>query len=189
MAETMTQTTEVKVKKKKSKTVLIVLGIILAVIAVAVGVCAIVAAIGSSGNMKFAKAFETVDYTAQLAPEKDADGDWCFTTDKDFKIVQLTDLHLGGGFLSLEKDSNAIQAVASMLKAEQPALVIVTGDVAYPVPFQAGTFNNKTGAATTTRRPTATSPGRTSMISTPPATSPTACCRQVPKTWTASAIR
>ncbi len=146
MAETATQTTEVKVKKKKGKKALIVLGIVVGVIAVAAGVCAIISAIGSSGNLKFAKAFDAVDYTAQLAPEKDADGDWCFTTDKDFKVVQLTDVHLGGGFLSLEKDSSAIQAVASMLKAEQPDLVIVTGDVAYPVPFQSGTFNNKTGA-------------------------------------------
>jgi 3',5'-cyclic AMP phosphodiesterase CpdA len=33
-----------------------------------------------------------------------------------------------------------------MISEEKPDLVIVTGDIAYPVPFQAGTFNNKNSA-------------------------------------------
>ena len=40
----------------------------------------------------------------------------------------------------------ALNAVAAMISAEKPDLVVVTGDIAYPVPFQAGTFNNKTSA-------------------------------------------
>ena len=146
MATTATQTKKEKTKKKRGKKVLKVLGVILCVIAVAVGICAAVSAIGSNGNLKFAKAFEPVAYEEQLQPWQDSLGSWCFTADRDFKVVQLTDVHLGGGFLSMEKDSSAIQAVASMLTAEKPDLVIVTGDIAYPVPFQAGTFNNKTGA-------------------------------------------
>lgn len=35
-----------------------------------------------------------------------------------------------------------MSAVATMIRAEKPDLVVVTGDIAYPVPFQAGTFNN-----------------------------------------------
>lgn len=30
-----------------------------------------------------------------------------------------------------------------MIRKEQPDFVVVTGDIAYPVPFQSGTFNNK----------------------------------------------
>ena len=146
MATTATQTKKAKTKKKRGKKALKVLGVILCVIAVAVGICAAVSAIGSNGNLKFAKAFEPVAYEEQLEPYQDALGNWCFTTNRDFKVVQLTDVHLGGGFMSLEKDSSSLQAVASMLTAEKPDLVIVTGDIAYPVPFQAGTFNNKTGA-------------------------------------------
>ena len=146
MATTATVTKKEKVKKKRGKKVLKVLGVIVCVIAVAVGICAAVSAIGSNGNLKFAKSFAPVAYEEQLQPWQDALGSWCFTADRDFKVVQLTDVHLGGGFMSLEKDSSAIQAVASMLTAEKPDLVIVTGDIAYPVPFQAGTFNNKTGA-------------------------------------------
>jgi hypothetical protein len=48
--------------------------------------------------------------------------------------------------MSLRKDAMALNAVASMVTAEKPDLVIVTGDIGYPVPFQAGTFNNKASA-------------------------------------------
>ena len=76
----------------------------------------------------------------------DDNGCYTFTTDDHFKVVQLTDVHIGGGFLSIKKDSMAINAVAAMITAEKPDLVVITGDIAYPVPFQAGTFNNKTSA-------------------------------------------
>lgn len=64
------------------------------------------------------------------------------TTGRDFKLIQLTDVHIGGGSFSHQKDLWAINAVAKMLQEEKPDFVIVTGDIAYPVPFQAGTFNN-----------------------------------------------
>ena len=149
MAATVTQTNEQKTKKKKKnrgKRFLKGLAVFLCVIVIAAGVCAAVSAIGSNGNLKFAEAFAPVAYEDRLEPYQDSFGCWCFTTNRAFKVVQLTDVHLGGGFLSLEKDSSSLQAVASMLTAEKPDLVIVTGDIAYPVPFQAGTFNNKTGA-------------------------------------------
>ncbi len=40
----------------------------------------------------------------------------------------------------------AINTVATMIRVEKPDFVVVTGDISYPVPFQAGTFNNKSGA-------------------------------------------
>ena len=146
MAKTATETRETAVKTKKGKKHLKRLGIALGVIAVAVGICAIINVIGSSAHLKYAKSFAPAASEEQLVPEKDAYGHWCFTTDRPFKVVQLTDVHLGCGFLSLSKDNSAITAVASILQAEKPDLVIVTGDIAYPVPFQAGTFNNMPGA-------------------------------------------
>lgn len=142
-----TETKEKKIKKKGrgKKALKVLLGIVL-VIALAVGVCTIISAVGNKKNMELAKSFEPVGFDAQLVPEQDENGDWCFTTDKEFKVVQLTDVHIGGGFMSLSKDASALQAVASMLQKEAPDFVVVTGDIAYPVPFQAGTFNNLTGA-------------------------------------------
>lgn len=93
-------------------------------------------------NFDYAASFDQVAYENQLVPTEDADG-WVFTTDRDFKVVQLTDIHIGGGLMSIEKDQKAMNAVAAMLTYEKPDLVVLTGDMVYPVPFQAGTFNNQ----------------------------------------------
>ena len=117
---------------------------VVGVIGLLVAVLAIVNAVGVSGLMRQAEAFEAVTYTgARLdAPVQEEDGYYTFTTDGDFRVLQLTDVHIGAGFMSLQKDAWAMNAVANMVRGSQPDLVIVTGDIAYPVPFAAGTFNN-----------------------------------------------
>ncbi len=139
-------TTEPKQKRKVGKTILKALGIILCVVIVFVAVTTVITVVGNKATMKKAQSFDAVKYESQLVPEKDKNGLWTFTTDKDFKVVQLTDVHIGAGWMSLKKDAMALNAVAAMLTAEKPDLVVVTGDVSYPVPFQAGTFNNKSSA-------------------------------------------
>lgn len=96
-------------------------------------------------NFEKAKSFDAVVYEegAQLIPEKDENGDWTFTTDRELKVLQLSDIHIGGGLLSMKKDAMALNCVAAMITAEKPDLVVLTGDMVYPVPFQAGTFNNE----------------------------------------------
>ena len=132
-------------KPGKGKKFLKVLLCILAVIVVFVAVTTVITVITSNANLKKAKTFEPVKYENQLVPEKQGDY-WNFTTDKELKVLQLTDVHFGGGWMCAKKDGMSMNAVAAMVTAEKPDLVIVTGDIAYPVPFQAGTFNNKTGA-------------------------------------------
>ena len=133
-------------KKSKGKKALKVLCVLLAVIVAAAGVCAVLSITGNKANTEKISAFGKVEKEDRIIPEKDEDGNWTFTTDRDFKVMQLTDIHIGGGFLSAKKDSMAINAVAAMVKAEEPDLIVVTGDVSYPVPFQAGTFNNLSSA-------------------------------------------
>lgn len=86
--------------------------------------------------------FKSEAVTPKLHPEKDAQGNWYFTTDEDFKVLHLTDIHLSGGFLNAKDDKKAINTVAAMVKAEQPDLVIITGDIAYAIGI-GGTINNK----------------------------------------------
>ncbi len=97
-------------------------------------------------NHEISRTFEKVKYTNQLIPFKDEVGDWCFETDKNFKILQIADIHLGGGFFSRKRDKKAMNAVASMVTAEKPDLVVFTGDVVFSLFSTSGTFNNKTGA-------------------------------------------
>lgn len=134
-------------KKKRTAKALIIVGSILLAIAIFISSCAIANAVGTKALIEQGSQVAKVEYTehTQLIPTKDADGYYSFTKPDDgreFKIVQLTDVHIGGGCFSSQKDAWAMNAVATMVRAEQPDLVIVTGDIAYPVPFQAGTFNN-----------------------------------------------
>ncbi len=78
----------------------------------------------------------------RLTPCKDTDGYYSFTTDREMKVVQLTDVHLGGGILSVSEDKKTINAIAAMLSAEMPDLVIATGDISFAVPYISGTVNN-----------------------------------------------
>ncbi len=130
----------------KGKKALKIIGIIAAVIAFFVVITCCITVIGNNANIKKAQSFETVQYDDKLIPQKDQNGYWTFTTDRDFKVLQLTDIHIGAGWMSLKKDAMALNAVAAMITAEKPDLVVITGDIAYPVPFQSGTFNNLSGA-------------------------------------------
>lgn len=126
----------------------VLLGIFLTIVLIAV-ITALVNVVGIKSHRSFIQnSISAVPYKEQLKPELDSDGCYTFTTDNDFKVLHLTDIHIGSGYLASKKDSMAINAVSAMVSAEAPDLVIVTGDIAYPVPFQAGTFNNKESAIT-----------------------------------------
>ena len=131
--------------KKKCKLKKVLLSVLVAVIVIA-GAIAIANVITSNSLVEYASSFENVAKENALQPDKDESGSWVFTSDEEFKVMQLTDIHIGGGFLSASKDKSALLSVATMIKEAQPDLVIVTGDIAFPVPYAAGTFNNKSGA-------------------------------------------
>ena len=63
-------------------------------------------------------------------------------TSGDFRILQLTDIHIGGSLLSYDKDDKALKAVIELLNQTCPDLVIVTGDLSYPVGISSFSFNN-----------------------------------------------
>lgn len=135
-----------KDRKKIKKNLLKALAIIVVFSVVFAIVASIVNVIVAKAGLELALSFDKVQYDNQLMPEKDADGVWTFTTDSDLRIMQLTDVHIGGGWMSSDKDSKALNAVAAMITAEKPDLVIVTGDIVYPVPIQSGTFDNMKSA-------------------------------------------
>lgn len=135
-----------KTKKQRLKTFGKVLLIIVLIIALLAGILASISAVGLKSNKSFVSSIKAVEYDNQLKPFIDDDGYYTFVTDDDFSVMQLTDIHIGGGFLSIKKDNMALNSVAAMIIAEKPDFVVVTGDITYPVPFQAGTFNNRLSA-------------------------------------------
>jgi len=118
----------------------IILGIIIA-LAVIFGGFAIANEINKIAMNEYIDSFESVEYENQLTPQYDEDGVAYFVTDGDFKVMHLTDVHIGGGVLSVQKDKMAINAVAAMITAEKPDLVVATGDISFAVPWS-GTINN-----------------------------------------------
>ena len=135
-----------KTGKQKFVKFLKVICVIIVVIAVIVGIITLLNTLGNRSNSNFIKGLAKVEYENQLAPQLDEDGYYAIVSDDEINVMQLTDVHLGGGILSVKKDNLAINAVSAMISAEKPDLVVVTGDIAYPVPFQSLTFNNKNGA-------------------------------------------
>lgn len=71
-------------------------------------------------------------------------GIYTITTSKEnFKILQLTDIHLGGSIFSLSKDLKALEAVEKLITATSPDLVIVTGDLVFPMGVMSYSLNNR----------------------------------------------
>lgn len=124
--------------KKFLKILLIVIGVLLAICLV----CTVLNKINASRIEGYINSIEPVNFEGQLTPELDEYGSYYFTTDGDFKVMHLTDLHFCGGFISAKNDKKAIGAVAAMVTTEKPDLVIVTGDISFAVPWY-GTLNNK----------------------------------------------
>ena len=116
-------------------------------LAIITGIVAIVNTVSIRSEKAFVNnSIKKVSYDDQLIPEKDDEGYYTFTTDRDFKITQITDVHIGAGALSTKNDNMALNAVAAMVTEEKPDLVVVTGDVSFPVPYATGSFNNKHSA-------------------------------------------
>ncbi len=131
--------------KKNRKNGWRITGIIFSCLFLAVSACMLVSVVGNKLNIRYAKSVNTKEASELAAPVLDEEtGFWTFTCDRTFKIMQLTDVHVGGGFISMVKDRKALEAVSTLILDVKPDLVIITGDIAYPVPFQAGTFNNMT---------------------------------------------
>ena len=64
--------------------------------------------------------------------------------DRDLKILQLTDIHIGNGPLTTKKDKKAIEAVCALIEYSRPDLIILSGDMVFPVSVISGTNDNLT---------------------------------------------
>ena len=124
------------------KTVLKIFGIILAVVALIVGGFALANKLNESAMLEYIDTFTEVELEDRLVPEYDEYGVPYFTTDRDFKVMQLTDVHIGGGIISSVEDKKAFNAIAAMIATEKPDLVVVTGDISFAVPWGASLDNS-----------------------------------------------
>lgn len=64
------------------------------------------------------------------------------TGEEQFNILQLTDIHLGGSILSMSQDTKALQACYRLIRETDPDLVVVTGDLVFPMGIMSFSLNN-----------------------------------------------
>ena len=137
-------------KKKKRRGLWWKIPMWIVIVAAACFICLFVVNCGTSLHLRhYINSFEQVDYSGvdRVVPELDPEtGYYTFTTDRDLRIMMLTDIHLGGGFWSYKKDRKTIYEVITMLQKEKPDLVILGGDNTFAVPGPVynggGTLNN-----------------------------------------------
>ena len=91
-------------KKNNGKKVMKVFGIILAVF-VLIGVAGTIAnKVYIKNTLEYVKTFGSATPQDKLTVEADTDGYYTIISDRDVKVLQLTDIHLGGGWMSKKDD-------------------------------------------------------------------------------------
>ena len=97
-------------KKRKTAKALIITGCVVLALVIFFSGCAIASTVNTNAHLSLASSFEKVEYTehTQLVPTFDNElGHWTFEkeADRDFKVLQFTDVHIGGGAFSGTKDN------------------------------------------------------------------------------------
>lgn len=90
-------------------------------------------------NKNFYKKVETLENNLTY---EYVEGIKTFITDEEFKILQLSDIHIGAGIVSGDNDRMALKAVEKLIHSAQPDLVVITGDLVYPSKIQSGNTDN-----------------------------------------------
>ncbi len=84
-----------------------------------------------------------VSHNANAIAYDEASGVYTVTAAQDdFKILHLTDIHLGGSLFSYRQDHKALAACYALIEHSHPDLVIVTGDMSFPLGIMSMSFNN-----------------------------------------------
>jgi 3',5'-cyclic AMP phosphodiesterase CpdA len=78
----------------------------------------------------------------QLKTDSNGHFNLSFSAKDQFRILQLTDMHLGFGPLSKKADRQVMDAIRLLIEKSSPDLIILTGDMIYPFLPKAGTLNN-----------------------------------------------
>ncbi len=88
---------------------------------------------GSRFLMPYIKKAEYININSNVRLEEDGYYSITKTDDKPFRVLQITDLHIGGGYLSRHEDMQALSIMIRAIKSTSPDLIVLTGDLACPV--------------------------------------------------------
>ncbi|MBR5263025.1 MAG: DUF1385 domain-containing protein, partial [Clostridia bacterium] len=104
--------TEERTEKKSAAEKLVkkIFVCLISVVLIFTAVTGIITVAGRNANEKKALSY---DNAGCKQPELDnyADGCWNIYTDEELKVLHLTDVHLGGGWMSIAKDAKALKII------------------------------------------------------------------------------
>ncbi|MDE5589759.1 MAG: metallophosphoesterase [Acetatifactor sp.] len=61
---------------------------------------------------------------------------------EEFRILQLTDIHICGSIGTIQTDRKALKACYDLIRETRPDMIIITGDLVYPMPIQTFSKDN-----------------------------------------------
>lgn len=94
-------------------------------------------------TQSYINSIPVVEHNINKIDYDDATGRYTITkTADDFKILHLTDIHIGGSLYSYTKDMKALYACFAEIEHTHPDLVVVTGDMCFPMGIMSLSLNN-----------------------------------------------
>lgn len=85
---------------------------------------------GSRFVDEYVSKFGKIKFNSTFSIEKDGYYSINKTDNKPFRVLQLTDIHIGGGYLSRHEDMQALGIMYRAIVSTKPDLIVITGDVA-----------------------------------------------------------
>ena len=123
-----------KAKKDKKKIFKKILIVFLITVAALVALTAIVNTVLYNLNMKRVNEYSAVVNPDAVLPVLEDNGEYAFVTDRELKIVTLTDVHIGGGWMSFNKDRMAFIPLRRLSPAR--SLISLLLRVTLLIPFR-----------------------------------------------------
>ncbi len=122
-------------KKGLKISLFVILGLISVFLISEVGIGAILA----NRNINYYKTVKPLENDLRIENKNGID---TFIINRPFKILQLTDTHIGGGIASGDNDHLALKAITSLIIESKPDLVTITGDLVFPSKFLSSNNDN-----------------------------------------------
>ena len=94
-------------------------------------------------TQSYINSIPVIEHNVSKIEYDEATGKYTITkTTDDFKILHLTDIHIGGSLYSYPKDMKALYACYAEIEHTHPDLVVVTGDMCFPMGIMSLSLNN-----------------------------------------------
>lgn len=129
--------TIVKTHHSSSKKIIRIIAVLASILIFVVFILLIIWAIPHNYSSEIAK-YNKVTDACQATVESYIDDNGVLNIvkddDKDFVVMNITDVHLGGTIFTASKDKKALEAIYKLADSIKPDLIICNGDFIFPAP-------------------------------------------------------